>query len=84
MFSDYLISQNLIVAEVLLPPPPKKKQTPRKNFKCLKNRTKFVKQHAEAYPGLLQTFNIFARVLESLLELVITSDENSSLNMEIS
>ena len=84
MFSDYLISQNLIVAEVLLPPPKKKKKTPRKNFKCLKNRTKFVKQHAEAYPGLLQTFNIFARVLESLLELVITSDENSSLNMEIS
>ena len=66
------------------PPPQKKKKTPRKNFKCLKNRTKFVKQHAEAYPGLLQTFNIFARVLESLLELVITSDENSSLNMEIS
>ena len=84
MFSDYLISQNLIVAEVLLPPPQKKKKTPRKNFKCLKNRTKFVKQHAEAYPDLLQTFNIFARVLESLLELVITSDENSSLNMEIS
>ena len=83
MFSDYLISQNLIVAEVLLPPQ-KKKKTPRKNFKCLKNRTKFVKQHAEAYPGLLQTFNIFARVLESLLELVITSGENSSLNMEIS